>query len=265
MDTAVVMEPAFVVPGEGQQLPVFEGPLDLLLHLIAKNKVEITDIPVALILEQYMDYLGQMHELDMEITSSFIVMAAQLIYIKTQLLLPKPAEEEAEDPRAELAEALLLYRRIKRQAELLRPLTEIGVDRIPKPPSPLSDIPAEYHHTPQDLLRALRLMGERARRVAVPKAESFAGVVGREPVPVEEKIAQVLTLLLQKKSVELTEIFRGARSRSELVALFLAVLELMNDRRVHLSDSTGTQTLSFGEEKPESAKSTGNTDKESEM
>ena len=206
MDTAVTFK-----------LEQFEGPLELLLHLIAKNRVDITDIPVALILDQYLDYLDRMRAMDMEIASSFIVMAAQLIYIKTQILLPQPTEEEAEDPRAELVEALLAYRRFKRAAAMLAPVTELGLSRIVKAPSPLPELPVEYHNRPEDLLRALRLMRERARRTAAPTASEFSG-----------------TMLLRQKSVRLRDIYRTASSRSELVALFLAVLELLNDRRAEL-------------------------------
>lgn len=223
MDTAVTFK-----------LEQFEGPLELLLHLIAKNRVDITDIPVALILDQYLDYLDRMRAMDMEIASSFIVMAAQLIYIKTQILLPQPTEEAAEDPRAELVEALLAYRRFKRAAAMLAPVTELGLSRIVKAPSPLPELPVEYHNRPEDLLRALRLMRERARRTAAPKASEFSGIVGTAPVPVERKIASVLTMLLRHKSVRLRDIYRTASSRSELVALFLAVLELLNDRRAEL-------------------------------
>ncbi len=225
MDTAVTFK-----------LEQFEGPLELLLYLVAKNRVEITDIPVALILDQYLEYLGRMREMDMEIASSFIVMAAQLIYIKTQILLPQPTEEAAEDPRAELVEALLAYRRFKRAAAMLSPVTEVGLSRIAKAPLPLPDIPMEYHNTPADLLRALRLMRDRARRTAAPKASAFSGIVGAEPVPVERKIASVLAMLLRHKSVRLADIYRTASSRSELVALFLAVLELLNDRRAELPE-----------------------------
>ena len=228
MDTAVTF-----------RLEQFEGPLELLLHLISKNRVEITDIPIALILDQYLEYLDRMREMDMEIASSFIVMAAQLIYIKTQILLPQPEEEE-EDPRAGLVEALLAYRQFKQAAAALAPAVELGLGRIVKEPSPLPEVPLEYHNKPADLLRALRLMRERARRAALPAEEAFAGIVGAEPVPVEKKIASILTLLLKNRRTRLTDIYRTASSRSELVALFLAVLELLNDRRAEQEEDALT-------------------------
>ena len=228
MDTAVTFH-----------LEQFEGPLELLLHLISKNRVEITDIPIALILDQYLEYLDRMREMDMEIASSFIVMAAQLIYIKTQILLPQPEEEE-EDPRAGLVEALLAYRQFKQAAAALAPAAELGLGRIVKEPSPLPEVPLEYHNKPSDLLRALRLMRERARRAALPAEEAFAGIVGAEPVPVEKKIASILTLLLKNRRTRLTDIYRTASSRSELVALFLAVLELLNDRRAEQEEDALT-------------------------
>ena len=238
MDTAVTF-----------QLPRFEGPLELLLHLIAKNRVEITDIPVALILEQYLDYLSRMREMDLEIASDFIVMAAQLIFIKTQILLPRPSDaEDAPDPRAELAEALLLYKRFKLAAAGLLPLTLVGFDRIPKEPEPPQALPPEYHHRPEELLRALRLMRERTRRSIVPRAESFSGIIGAEPVSVEEKIASVLALLLRERSVRLSDLYQTAASRSELVALFLAVLELVNSRSADMPEDGQITVNSRGAE-----------------
>ena len=231
------------------RLEQFEGPLELLLHLISKNRVEITDIPIALILDQYLEYLDRMREMDLEIASSFIVMAAQLIYIKTQILLPQPEEEE-EDPRAGLVEALLAYRQFKQAAAAMAPQTELGLGRIVREPMPLAGLPAEYHNKPADLLRALRLMRERARRAALPAAESFIGIVGAEPVPVEKKIASVLTLLLKRRRMRLADIYRTASSRSELVALFLAVLELLNDRRAEQADDELTLKES-GKEPPD--------------
>ncbi len=212
----------------------FDGPLELLLHLISKNRVDITDIPVALILDQYLEYLDRMRAMDMEIASSFIVMAAQLIYIKTRILLPRAQEDTTEDPRTELVEALLAYRRFKQAAAVFSVLTESGFSRIVKSPSPLPELPLEYHNRPEDLLRALRLIRERSRRALRPRPQDFAGLVGAEPIPVERKIASILKLLLRNTRVSLEDIYRTATSRAELIALFLAVLELLNDRRAEL-------------------------------
>lgn len=128
------------------RLEVFEGPLDLLLSLIAKNKVDIYDIPIALILDQYMEYIEQMRQMDMEIAGEFIVMAAELMLIKSRMLLPRPETEEKdeEDPRAALARALIEYKRAKEAAAFLSDQYGIYAGRIAKEPEVLdtrSDLP----------------------------------------------------------------------------------------------------------------------------
>jgi len=227
------------------RLEHFEGPLDLLLHLLSKNKMEIKDIPVALILEQYIDYLAQMRRMDMEIASSFIVMAAELIYIKTKMLLPAPPEEDAEDPRASLVETLLEYRRFKESAALLRPLAERGRDLFIKPPEPQRDRPREYRHSPAELAAALRAAISRVHQKLPPPVSAFDGVVGREPVPVELKITEVMRLLSRHGSLAFRSVFAGAHSRSELVAVFLAVLELLNTKRIWPDESSGECILTM--------------------
>ena len=109
-------------------LEVFDGPLDLLLHLLSKNKVEIKDIPIASILDQYLEYIRQMKEFDLEVASEFITMAAQLMYIKSKMLLPVYEDENQEDPRASLVEALLEYQRIKEAGSVLSLRAQIGRD-----------------------------------------------------------------------------------------------------------------------------------------
>lgn len=241
----------------------FEGPLELLLSLISKNKVEITDIPVALICDQYMDYLRQMEALDMEIASSFIVMAAHLILIKTRILLPRPEEEEAEDPRAELAEALLEYKRIKTAAVEIAKLTEVGLDRLVREPSPLEALPVEYRNKPSDLIRALRRMTARENKKTAPGKEAFEKIVGREPAPVEERVAAALETLGKKKRLHIRDMCRGAKNRSELVAVFLAVLELLNQRKAVIEDEDGTvQMLDETAEDEEKVRKLGRPDKQ---
>ena len=109
-------------------LEVFDGPLDLLLHLLSKNKVEIKDIPIAAILDQYLEYIRRMQEFDMEVASEFITMAAQLMYIKSKMLLPVYEDTAEEDPRAGLVEALLEYQRIKEAGSVLSLRAQIGRD-----------------------------------------------------------------------------------------------------------------------------------------
>ncbi|MBE6928661.1 MAG: segregation/condensation protein A [Clostridia bacterium] len=239
MDTAVTYK-----------LPQFEGPLELLLHLISKNKVEITDIPVAMICEQYLETLEQMQAMDMEIASSFIVMAAQLIYIKSKTLLPaENPEEPEEDPREALQQALLTYARFKEQAALLEADALRGLDRITREPLPLSRLISEgaweapeYHHRPEELLRALRLMQAREERRSLLGIESerkFRELLGSKPVSVEKKVQFLMSKLLESGTLRFGDLVKGSRSRSDMVALFLAVLELLGQRRIH-TGSSGT-------------------------
>ena len=161
------------------RLESFEGPLDLLLHLISKNKVSVYDIPIAQILEQYLEHIRRMRELDMDVASEFIAMAAQLMYIKSKMLLPARQEEEAQpDPRAPLVEALLEYQRFKRAGELLQQREELGRDLYAKPPESREASQVQYAYTAQALGRAVQNILERYDRKAPPPAGLFRGVAG---------------------------------------------------------------------------------------
>jgi len=238
LDTAVTLH-----------LEQFEGPLELLLHLITKNRVDITDIPVALICDQYLEYLREMERLDMEIASSFIVMAAQLILLKTRTLLPVPEEEEAEDPRAALVEALLEYKRIKAVSGLLDEAAKVGIDRIPREPVPLNTLLSEpkagieYRNKPEDLIRALRRMTARENRRDKMDVRMFDKLVGAEPAPVEERVARALEKLAVRRRLPVREMCHEARNRSELVAVFLAVLELLNQRKAVIDGEDGSVAM----------------------
>ncbi len=214
-------------------LDAFEGPLDLLLHLISKNKVSIYDIPIAQICEQYMEVLDEARRMDMDVAGDFIAMAAQLVYIKSKMLLPVYDEEDEDDPRLQLVEMLLEYQRIKEMAPYFRQQTELGRDIYVKPPEPRDrNAPIEYRHTVDDLIRAARTLLEKAQQRIPPSASAFKGIVGREPVPVGEKITLILRRFLKQTKLRFLQLFEGAQSRSEIVATFLAVLELSKTRRL---------------------------------
>ena len=215
------------------KIPVIEGPLDLLLYLLSKNKVEIADIPVAMILEQYMEHLAEMSRMDMEIASEFIVMAAQLILIKSRMLLPKQVVEEEEDPREELVRSLLEYQRFKEASTFLKERSAYGTDLICREQQPL-EVPKtyQYQHDAEELRKAMKALRERMRQMRPPSQENFAGIVGIEPVPVEKKVQEILQKLVRSQEVSFHAIFRGAESKSEVIAIFLAVLELLNTKRV---------------------------------
>ena len=214
---------------------VFEGPLDLLLALIAKNKVSIYDIPIQLIFEQYMAYLAKMESFNLEIASSFIVMAAQLMVIKSRMLLP-PKEEDEEDPRQELVDMLLEYQKAKETAAQLhdRELTYMG--RYEKPPEHL-DAEPEYTLSHEiELLKDafVRAYSRRLSDADMPPLEEPIDelIYATRQVSVTEKIKDVSSALKTGGRTPLSRVFSGAKTRHELVATFLALLELIKGRRV---------------------------------
>ncbi len=220
------------------KLEIFEGPLDLLLSLISKNKVNIYDIPISLILEQYMEYIHQMELFNMEVASSFIVMASQLMLIKSRLLLPKQDDEE-EDPRKELVDMLLEYQRAKKTAEVLheRELTYWG--RYEKPAEEI-EIPPEY-----TLTHELEVLKDALRRAFSRLEDRDEGIfemeqnIGRHlkatrQVSVDEKITFVIDKLKVKVQDRLDSFFDEVQSVDEVVATFLALLELIKCKRLQV-------------------------------
>lgn len=213
----------------------FDGPLDLLLHLIAKNKVSIYDIPITEILEQYLEMLNAARDMDMDVAGDFVAMAAQLVYIKSKMLLPRHEEDDEEDPRANLVEMLLEYQRMKEMTSYFKEKGEIGRDIFVKSPEPLRNAPPrEYHHVTEDLIRAAQNMLQKNQRRVPPSANAFSGIVGREPVPVATRITSILKRFLSKAKWKFVRLFDDAKSKSEVVATFLAVLELSKTHRIHL-------------------------------
>lgn len=229
------------------KLEVFEGPLDLLLTLIAKNKLNIYDIPITLLLEQYMEQIERMQSENLDIASEFLEMAARLVHIKSVSLLPKREEEEA--LRRELTGQLLEYQQCRETAEKLRAM--VSFDRLVRPQS---KIPADHaykrHHAPEEMLAAyLSAMG-RKRRLAPPTAEAFSGIVAKPVVSVASQIVFVLRSLWKRRRVPFRELFRGKRDSSERIAAFLAVLELVKGRRLRVEgdgDDCEVRLISGGE------------------
>lgn len=229
------------------KLEMFEGPLELLLTLIAKNKLNIYDIPITLLLEQYMEQIERMQSENLDIASEFLEMAARLVHIKSVSLLPKREEEEA--LRRELTGQLLEYQQCRETAEKLRAM--VSFDRLVRPQS---KIPADHaykrHHAPEEMLAAyLSAMG-RKRRLAPPTAEAFSGIVAKPVVSVASQIVFVLRSLWKRRRVPFRELFRGKRDSSERIAAFLAVLELVKGRRLRVEgdgDDCEIRLISGGE------------------
>lgn len=219
------------------KLQVFEGPLDLLLNLIRQHKLNINDIEIALLLEQYLDYIERMKEADMEVAAEFLVMAAHLVYIKTVSLLPKH-EEETEQLKRELSGQLIEYQLCKEIAQRMRTMYKDGIF-IRKPQKLPKDTEYKLNHDPEELLKAYLIAAGKAKRRLPPPKASFAGIVSRRIVPVETRILFVLERLYTLGEARYSDFFKGG-DRSERVATFLAVLELVKSKRIKLSDDNET-------------------------
>ena len=213
------------------KLDVFEGPIELLMHLIEKNKIDIYDIPITSLTEQYMDYLEQMKHFDIEIASEFLVMAATLLLIKSRMMLPKThvEEEQEEDPRQELLQRILEYQQFKQVSVVLE-------DKAVKQSRFFAREPLEIpvHHTPPENLSVTELWEAFRRLVAVRKELTIPDViVAQEEFRIEDQMIHILTLLTEseKNEIRFETIFISGL-RSELIASFLAMLELIRRHRI---------------------------------
>ncbi len=219
------------------RLDQFEGPLDLLLTLISKNKVSITDIPIALICDQYMEYIEQAQKMDPDIASEFIVMASELMLIKSRMLLPH--EEGTEnDPRREIADALMLYQQAKLAANELKPRYEEYSGRYVKG---TDDIPPEkglpLNLDSKLLVKALESVLKRMKVADAVKTpgELVNPLIKRKVVSVEEKIEEICLILEEQEEASLFFLLKDSDSRSELVARFMGILELIKLGRINIT------------------------------
>ena len=229
-----------IVHTRSEMLEDFEGPLDVIFLLLSKNKIEIQDVSITAILEQYLAYLEEMKRLDMEIASEFITMASHLMLIKTKMLLSAAEAAEAESELDLLRQSLIDRQRkeamdqIRLAITVLEPRNDVGRCIFVKDPEPLrTDHTYRYQHAPEDLLRALDQISERNQRRLPPPTVNFKGIVGKEPYPVTKKATELVRTLILRGIQSLKNLFKGNRSRSEIVATFLAVLELCKTN--HLS------------------------------
>ena len=212
------------------KLEVFEGPIDLLLHLISKHKLNINDIPIIELVDQYLDYVKQMEEADFDIAGDFLEMAARLIYIKTVSLLPR--HEEAEKLKKELTGELIEYRDCKIMAQKLSKQTE-GFNRfVRNPQGGWVNYDYERFHEGSELLDAYINVAGKAQRRLPPPIDSFKQIVARKFVNVASKVRTVMRKLWSGKKVSFLSLFEGAQSKSDIVATFLAVLELAKTKKI---------------------------------
>ncbi len=216
------------------KLEVFEGPMDLLLHLITKHKIDIYDIPISELVEQYVSYVREMQEENMDVASEFLEMAARLVYIKTVSLLP--VYDEAEELKNELRDELLEYRDCKILAAKLSQMTDgfnYSVRTYPEDISP--DNSYKRLHEPTELLNAYSLAAGKKLRRLPPPIETFKAIVTRKIVSVGSKIESIVKSLKTKRKTKLIDLYKQAESRSDLIAAFLAVLELAKNKTIYVS------------------------------
>ena len=209
----------------------FEGPLDLLLYLIQKHKLDICDIEISALLEQYLAYIDAMGQDDLEIASEFLEMAARLVYIKTAMLLPRH-EEEGVKLKAELQGQLLEYQVCQRVAAQLGALSRLYLNFARQPMKLPADHSYRLTHSPQILYDAYRDAAGRGARRLPPPVRAFSGIVARRVVSVGSRILHILRGLYRTGSASYESLFLTSTDRSELVATFLAVLELVKARRI---------------------------------
>lgn len=257
MDNPIFKLESVVHERSAEALQDFEGPLDLILFLLSKNKIEIQDIPIALILEQYLAYLEERRQLDLDIASDFITMAAHLMYIKTRMLL-SIEDEEAQSEMDELIASLKerqqkdTYMRIRTLTETLGPMGEFGRSIMTRNPEPMQHGKVyEYDHEKADLVLAMQSVLERGERMAPPPSAAFSEIVKREPYPVADKAGEIVKRLKHFGMTRFLLLFKGARSRSEIVATFVAVLELCRARVIRLVGSDTDCTVDCEKDAPE--------------
>jgi segregation and condensation protein A len=228
------------------QLPAFEGPLDLLLHLIKKHELDVLDLPISFVTERYLEYLQMMQELDLDVASEYLLMAATLAHIKSKMLLPPSPFDEAEeadeeylgDPRAELIKRLLEYQKYREAADHLgsRPLE--GRDVFPRGmPAPEADGPAPL--ATFDLYKLLDAFQAILKRVQ----GRVALEVTAERITIHERISQLTDLLRERRTCTFESLFDGDRTRYEIVVTFLALLEMTKLHMTRIYQTEPTQPI----------------------
>ena len=218
------------------KIELFEGPLDLLLSLIAKNKISIDDIPISLLFDQYMEYINAAEAMDIELSSDFIVMVSELMLIKSRMLLPRVSEEE-EDPRADLAAALLEYQRAKEASVYLRELFESYGMRMSKETDEITV--DKTYVSDQEVSLLVRAMNKVMSEIRVSDDEAkkrFQPLIAKKTVSVVSIVDGLAQKLSGGRRVSLGGFFRTAEDKSELVSMFLAVLELLKTGLLMIDD-----------------------------
>jgi len=222
------------------RLQQFEGPLDLLLHLIRKNEVNVHDIPIALITQQYLDAIGLMEELDLDIAGEYLVMAATLIHIKSKMLLPRPetaagVEGEEEDPRDALVRRLLEHEKFKAAAELLHEREQVRAAQWQRPDERVAELAGDHYEAELEvdlfsLLTAFQAVVQRAKHR--PKV-----LLPPEHISVEARIEQLLSRLSETEACGFEDLFADTHDRAGLIVTFLALLEMIRLKLIRVFQS----------------------------
>ena len=220
------------------RLENFEGPLDLLLHLIKRNEVNIYDIPITLITKQYLEYIDLMQEMNLDVAGEFLVMAATLIHVKSRMLLPRPdptQEDPEEDPREALVRRLLEHQKFKAAAELLHERETLRSAQWMRPDGPIQEIAGEAPEPEIEvdlfsLISAFRTVVERAKQR--PKV-----YLPSEQIPIEERIEQLMARLSETEACGFDDLFADVNDRSGLIVTFLALLEMIRLKLVRVFQS----------------------------
>ena len=228
-----------VIPQYPVKLENFEGPLDLLVHLIRRHEIDICDIPIVLITKQYLEYLELMQELNLDVAGEFLIMAATLIQIKARMLVPRPETpeegEDAGDPRDALVQRLIEHQKYRAAAELLHDRETVRSAQWMRPDSRVADIAGqpierEFEVDLFSLLQAFQAVVARAR-------ERRPLELPAETVSIEQRIRQLLERLSETRACGFEDLFEGDRSRFDLVTTFLALLEMVRLKLIRLFQS----------------------------
>lgn len=235
------------------KLDKFEGPLDLLLTLIQKSKVSIYDIPILEITDQYLEAIDGIEESSLDNTSDFIVMAAQLLYIKSKMLLPKNEEEEEEDPREELTQRLLEYQKFKEASKELRKSEFSSKYMFFRDEEEIKFPIPEYniHHDISALTDAFNSILTRRIRLEKPTKRAFSGIVGREKVSVDDMVEKICKRLKRNGRIQFKTLFKEEDSKPEMIATFLAVLEMIKLNRLFAEYNEDTKDFVLFSKKAE--------------
>lgn len=228
------------------KIDVFEGPMDLLLHLINKHKLNINDIPIFELVEQYTDYVRQMKEADMEIASDFLEMAARLVYIKSVSLLP--VYEEAEELKRELSGELIEYRDCKIMAGKIAETAD-GFDYFYRDTMKIeASTKYERLHESDELFMSYLSAVGKGKRKLPPPVEAFTAIVSKKIVSVASRVSGIYHKFRNRTKRRFSDFFSDASSRSEMVATFLAMLELVKANKIKIDSENGEMKVSVSED-----------------